>query len=334
MAGLFPSIANSQNVDANGRPLANSVLSVFVGGTVGLANVFTDINLQLTGQNPMTADITGRLPLFYVADGVYRVRLVDATGILIYDYLQVSSIGASSSGGGGTTVDPTTIFSTGDELWKKIGGTRVGWVRQNALTIGSATSGASERANADCNALFLYLWNNYPNTKCPVVGGRGGSAAADWAANKQITLPDMRGFGNAGKDGMGAARANRIADTDVTSGGTDTGDTDAAFGGADVVAIGQANLPNIGVSFSGTQISNLGFTATINQTSLGGGGVGSPQTGYGTGAGGALKVANFTPAGGLIIGANTPSAGVTQLGSGTNLPIMNPFVLGTWYIKL
>lgn len=230
MSGLFPSICNGQNVDRNGRPFANAQLTVYLGGTTTLASCFQDIGLAIPGPNPMTADQTGRLPFFYVADGVYRVRLVDQTGVLIYDFPQAASIGASSSGGGGSAVDPTSVFSTGDELWKKIGGARAGWVRQNARTIGSATSGASERANTDCQALALYIWNNYPDAKCPVVGGRGATAAADWAANKQFTLPDMRGKGPHGLDGMGNSRANVIPDGNVTSSG-DTADTDAASGG-------------------------------------------------------------------------------------------------------
>ncbi len=42
-------------------------------------------------------------------------------------------------------------------------------------------------------ALFLHLWTNFANTECPVSSGRGASAAADWAANKDIKLPDYRG---------------------------------------------------------------------------------------------------------------------------------------------
>lgn len=67
-----------------------------------------------------------------------------------------------------------------------------GWVRLNGLTIGSATSSATERANADCENLFKYLWDKLDDTRAPVVGGRGATAAADWAANKRITLPSAR----------------------------------------------------------------------------------------------------------------------------------------------
>ena len=94
--------------------------------------------------------------------------------------------------------------------------------------------------------MLLFLWNNFPNIACPVVGGRGANAAADWAANKQITLPDMRGYATQGLDGMGNARANVIPDavvTSVISGGPDTGDTPGASGGAATNVIAQANIP-------------------------------------------------------------------------------------------
>jgi hypothetical protein len=38
-----------------------------------------------------------------------------------------------------------------------------GFVRCNARTIGSATSGGTERQNADTQALFEYLWNTDAN---------------------------------------------------------------------------------------------------------------------------------------------------------------------------
>lgn len=68
-----------------------------------------------------------------------------------------------------------------------------GWVLKAGGTIGSATSGATERANADTEDLYTLFWNNYANAECAVSTGRGASAAADFAANKTLTLPDARG---------------------------------------------------------------------------------------------------------------------------------------------
>lgn len=321
MAGLFPSIANSQNVDVNGQPLEASVLTVYNGGTLVLASCFQDIGLAIPAQNPMTADITGRLPIFYVNDGVYRVRLVDQTGVLIYDYPQVASIGASSSGGGGSGVDPTTIFQTGDELFQKVANLiRAGWVRQNARTIGSATSGATERSNNDCQNLFLFLWNNYTDAKCLVPGGRGGSAATDWGANKQITLPDMRGKGAFGLDGMGNARASVIPDANVQGG--DTGDTADGRVGTTTHAVAQVNLPAVALPVSAagtvTNAANVLEGGTINGFVAGGGTQGGVSIGQ-----------SEVP---TLAVAVTGSTG--NLGSGVALETISPGALGTWYIKL
>lgn len=345
MAGLFPGICNSQNIDRNGQPLANSVLSVFIGGTPTLASCFQDIALTIPAQNPMTADQTSRLPIFYVNDGVYHLRLVDPTGVQIYDYPQVASIGASSGGGGGGGgVDPTTIFQTGDELWRKIGGARTGWVRQNGRTIGSATSGASERANADVQALFLYIWNNYPDSICPVVGGRGANAATDWAANKQITLPNMRGRAAFGVDGMGNLRANVIPDGNVANGLT--ADTDAASGGEanhTLTAAEQAPhthiIPAHTHNYSGvtgndspdhTHQIPFGVTATSSPTSRLVGA--SDSSGHLITTQGADERHIHSYAGTTDGGTqgNTDN-GTVGGGAHNNMP---PFALGTWYIKL
>ena len=84
-------------------------------------------------------------------------------------------------------------FTTGDmkDTWKTTADT--GWIMMNDGSIGSATSGATTRANADTLNLYTLFWNNISNTYAPVAGGRGASAAADFAANKALTLPAMKG---------------------------------------------------------------------------------------------------------------------------------------------
>jgi microcystin-dependent protein len=63
-------------------------------------------------------------------------------------------------------------------------------------------------AGATAQALFTLLWNNIANAYCPVSGGRGASAAADWAANKTIALPLMLGRAMAAA-GAGAGLTSR-----------------------------------------------------------------------------------------------------------------------------
>ena len=114
----------------------------------------------------------------------------------------VLALGASSGSALSGGVDPNAILQTGFVMWLDINEPLAGWVRDNGRTIGSATSGATERANADCQPLFLFLWSKFADTICPVLGGRGLTAAADWAANKKITLPDKRGTIPGGLDDM------------------------------------------------------------------------------------------------------------------------------------
>jgi hypothetical protein len=99
-----------------------------------------------------------------------------------------------------------------------------GWVRLNGLTIGSASSAATERANADCETLFKYLWDNLDDTRAPVSGGRGVSATADWASNKRITLPSSRDRVLVGMATMGSTDAALISLFDTTIMGNTGGD--------------------------------------------------------------------------------------------------------------
>lgn len=84
-----------------------------------------------------------------------------------------------------------------------------GWLKMNGTTVGDASSNASNRANADTQALFAALWNLDPTvsliyTSAGVASTRGANAAADFAAHKQLLIPDTRGyFSRALDDGKG-----------------------------------------------------------------------------------------------------------------------------------
>jgi len=80
-----------------------------------------------------------------------------------------------------------------------------GWVLANGGTIGNASSGASNRANADTEDLFTLLYNSMADAQAPVSGSRGAGAAADFALNKTITIPDMRGRAPVGTGGTAPA---------------------------------------------------------------------------------------------------------------------------------
>lgn len=85
------------------------------------------------------------------------------------------------------------IFSTGDVKVTLKSSADDGWVMMDDGTIGDGSSGATTRANADTVDLFTLLWNNCANAQAAVSGGRGVSAAADYAAHKTIALPKALG---------------------------------------------------------------------------------------------------------------------------------------------
>jgi len=84
-------------------------------------------------------------------------------------------------------------FRTGD-IKPTLNGGEAGWLPlMYDGYIGSPTSGANLRAAADCEALFKLIWASIDQGAAPVLGGRGASANADWAANKRIQLPRFAG---------------------------------------------------------------------------------------------------------------------------------------------
>jgi hypothetical protein len=234
MAGTV-NISLQQQFDSQGLPLGGGKLYTFQSGTSTPQTAYKDIALTLAHQNPVELDASGRVPQMFFADGTIKLRLTSRDGgtvVFEADFMPV--LGASSSGVGGSSVDATTVFATGDLKHRYQDGVISGWVRANGNTIGSATSGATERANADCQSLFQYLWTN--DTSLTVSTGRGASAAADWAANKTIALPDMRGRTLAGMDTMGSTNASRIH---TIAGSNILGQT----GGNQLYSILKANLP-------------------------------------------------------------------------------------------
>ncbi|MGY5779975.1 hypothetical protein [Rhizobium sp. LEGMi135b] len=203
--------------------------------------------------NPVQTDGNGYFPpvFFDAADGFYRERLTSAQGVIIYDVDGLPIIGPSTGGGGGgdTPVDPSSGLITGDMIMGYGSGTRTGFVRANARTIGNAISGASECANSDAQALFSWLWNADPNLT--VVGGRGANALADWNANKQMALPDRRGRALIGTDVTGNIAASVIPGAGLGWAGGEA---------AHILSVGEMPSHAHGLSDPG-QVHNWGNTA-------------------------------------------------------------------------
>lgn len=131
-----------------------------------------------------------------------------------------------------------------------------GWVLGSGRTIGGGSSGATERANSDTEALFTLLWASYSNTELVIQDSagtpttRGASAAADFAANKRMPLPDYRGRVPAGKDDMGGTSANRLTSPI-------NGDVMGASGGAETT---------VALTSGGAAAALVGLPPTIIET--------------------------------------------------------------------
>ena len=325
-AGTIP-VALTQQSDANGKPLSGALLYTYVAGTVNQPqNSFQDFGLTLPNPWPLQADTTGRIPMFYLADGQVHVRLTDASGVVVFDYPQMQVIGPSSGGGGGggVTIDTTAIASTGDIKYRMTTETLTNWVKANGQTIGSLSSGASGRANADTQPLFVYLWTNCSqpsaNARCPVVGGIGASAVADFSGNKQITLPDLRARIPFGLDDMGNTAAGRLLAGNMVGPG-DTPTTPGGIAGQINHTIQPSEVPSVPFALTTT------VTDTRTWAAPGSGTGGSVNVGL-SGATGVNAPVVVT--GGSITATTGGTVGTL---SNTAMSVVNNSILGSWYIR-
>ncbi len=184
-------------------------------------------------------------------------------------------------------LNPTvSAFTTGDAKITLKTVADSGWVMANDGTLGDASSGGTTRANADTQALFTLLWSNFSNTNCPVSGGRGASAAADFGAHKTIRLPQLVGralaLAGAGAgltarnlgDAIGAETvtltAAQQASMPVTSASASFTSTNSYLGTGGA-AFNAASVPCCAAP--GEQFSTVTGSATVSgQTATGGGG--------------------------------------------------------------
>lgn len=117
-------------------------------------------------------------------------------------------------------------FVTGDIKWTTLSRVQEGYIWASG-NIGNATSGANNRANADCFNLFKAYWEDpeYTYTGAtanPSLGqlqvytsagaavSRGANALADWNANRRIAVPDIAGRVVAARNNM-VTNAGRLS---------------------------------------------------------------------------------------------------------------------------
>jgi microcystin-dependent protein len=308
-----PPESRSIIIGDDGKPAAGARLFFFDANTTTPQVTYTDVTLATPHTHPVVADSKGRVPRIFLLEGRYRVRVEQANGVLLYDDDDLQGSFQTAETGDTPDFDPNGIFQTGDLKFRYDTSQIPGWVRSNGNSIGSPTSGATERANADMEDLFVYLWQKDSNLAVP--GGRGGSAAADWAANKTIATPDLRGRTPVGLDTMGAAASGRLTDATMSPNATTLG----ATGGSQLHVLTKAQLPTdppTGTVSTSVTLNNASNLLRFTAFSL-------------TGTG------SQVPLGSTISPSASASSTFTgaPLGSGQGHSSMQPSILGTFYIK-
>lgn len=311
-------------IDANGNPFAGAKLFMFDAETTTPRTVYRDGGQNEVHDHPVVADGAGRFPAVFLQSGDFRERMETSDGQVIHDVdLITAPNGEAPIPPDAGDTDPKLLFATGMIVARHGTGALSGWVRVNARTIGSASSGASERANDDCEALFLFLWDQ--DSTLAVSGGRGANAASDWATNKNIALPDYRSRALVGLAGMGNTALTILADTWVD--GSETASSLGATAGVDDVAITIAQLP---VHSHGGTTGAAGAHHHNTELSRRGGSSG----GLGLGIGWSTHDVVYPDQAKATDTEPAHSHTIANQGSGAAHNNMQPSVLITFYIKL
>lgn len=336
--------------DEAGNRVLDARLYVYRAGTTTPVAVFQDAALKIRHPMPIPARGNGVMPIVYIAPGTYRLRFEDPYGGVYdqIDSLKIEGATGDEDDGGGTDIDATRLFQTGDIKDRYGTGSHPGWCRLNGRSIGSSVSSGSERANDDTHDLFVFLWNTDPNLA--VAGGRGANAEADWTAAKTIALPDQAGRGRIGLDDLGGGNKGRLNGGLFAFGGATTlgsygGEAthvqtsdEMAFHGHAVTAtmdMQGAHTPTGSLSTDGFHSHNVQYSVDIlsggNDTSatIAVGASGSNASTDGSGAHSHTVTMASVPG---HVHAITASATTTGISKAMNW--LQPFLLVSNYIKL
>lgn len=306
-------------LDPNGVPYSGAKAYFFNAGTTTPRTVYIDSDLGESQDHPVVANASGMFGAVFLPAGDYRLRITSADDVTIWDIDGISTPIFTDGGGGGGGDTPVELLArTGDYKFRHDTNSHSGWVRAAGRTIGAAASGATERANSDCEALFLHLW--HIDATLAVSGGRGANAASDWAAAKRIALPDLRLRGLIGMGAMGATLSTLIA-ASAFDGGEDAEDLGATVGTGTVV-LSVANMPahdHSGATGDGG-VHNHTATTPITTT---------PGDGFASAAGVNTRSGSQTTS-----TAPPHTHPIPSQGSGTAHANVQPSAVATCYLKL
>lgn len=126
------------------------------------------------------------------------------------------------------------------------------WIALDGKTL-SNSSGTGDYKGDVYKALFLFIWDHFDDSVCPVSGGRGVDALTDYNANKKITIPDKRGTFDVGYDSRVSDPTNGRWDADYNL----VGKTKNTIDTEGEATLTQSNLPS-GVMLGSTGGGLLG----------------------------------------------------------------------------
>jgi hypothetical protein len=268
------------------------------GGTAGLNNdlQLLDAIFLATGLGTPVGLNIGAGKILNVAGEIQLLDGADPTKVVMFDESLLSTGTTRTfqfpdeNGVLATQVDVAVRVPTGTVFSGYYGGVAPpSFVMADGRTIGDASSGALNRANADTVGLFTQLW---PLTSLVVSGGRGASAAADYAAHKTLALPNHSGRTMAGRDDLSGTNEGILSPSGIAS--------------TTLAAVGGAATESASVSVGGTL--SVGVSVSVSGT-LGGSITGATATaGSGSGAGALAGVGNPVSVSGSLGGSGSGSA--------------------------
>ncbi len=303
----------------NFTPIASGGVPPYGEDMNGLLNQSTAWDRWFSAGGPVNYDGT-----FSAAVGGYPLGAVVASNVVLGNYWLSTVDGNTTDpdAGGAGWINPPGMMGTGHWQHRPVSTSIVGWIISNGTTIGDAASGATQLASASAKFAFAYLWSNFSNTQCPVSGGRGANAAADFAAHKTIATFNMQATGVIGVDGMGGTPTGLLTNVPVVNGSVTLA---GSILGENLHTLITAELASHSHVFTGT-----GATITVTSTS---GSVafivGSTTTGGG-GFGLNTVAGNFVGSQGNYTPAGTNAAA----GSGTGHNNVMRVVGVYWFMKL
>lgn len=164
----------------------------------GLCSANWPLPVKYSGAAPAAGDTCGVAANSFelsTSKSGFKILAVDEMNSIAW---VVPAAGSSSSSGSTKAWDVgdlKTALRVDDHVVESVVGQYYSeWKLLDGRTIGDSASGA-DWASADASGLFVFLWDHCPDLT--VSGGRGATAAADWAAHKTLTIPNTGGQGYA-----------------------------------------------------------------------------------------------------------------------------------------